>query len=223
MGEVGHILISGTGRAGTTLLVRIFTRLGLNTGYSEKDIASVEKLVGHAGLERKLSKRSAISLPEIFKSPHAVDTLEACLRDKWLKVDTLILPVRNLEDAAQSRINVQMRAKAEGKKPKGGLWKTKNAQEQKWVLAEQLYRILDTAVRFQVPIILVSFPRFATDFDCFHSVFGEFLSNRYGLDRLAIKKAYDAEVVEELITLGSDPIASQKQSNQPEPDPNLKV
>ena len=36
--ERGHVLIAGTGRAGTTLLVRICARLGLDTGFSDDQI-----------------------------------------------------------------------------------------------------------------------------------------------------------------------------------------
>lgn len=35
----GHILIGGTGRAGTTLLVRWFTALGFDTGFTPEEVA----------------------------------------------------------------------------------------------------------------------------------------------------------------------------------------
>lgn len=44
-----HTIIAGTGRAGTTLLVRLFTRMGMDTGFNDSDTEMAEKSIGRAG------------------------------------------------------------------------------------------------------------------------------------------------------------------------------
>ena len=134
----GRVLVTGTGRAGTTFLMRVFTKLGLNTGFSTKDFENVETNVGKAGLEKSILKEKMHLRPEIIKTPHAVDILDNALTEGWLKLDVCILPVRELNAAAASRASVTLRAKEarlpEGRVP-GGLWKTKDQEKQAAVLA----------------------------------------------------------------------------------------
>jgi hypothetical protein len=44
-----HVIISGTGRAGTTCLVQVLTALGLDTGFA--DLTSAVHANCHAGME----------------------------------------------------------------------------------------------------------------------------------------------------------------------------
>ncbi|KAH8047008.1 hypothetical protein JL722_13346 [Aureococcus anophagefferens] len=47
-------LITGTGRAGTSFLIALLTRLGLPTGYGETDVRTAAARRSHAGLERSI-------------------------------------------------------------------------------------------------------------------------------------------------------------------------
>lgn len=49
-----HIIISGTGRAGTTFLVQYLTAVGLNTGFSIEEAVNNADHISHAGLETNL-------------------------------------------------------------------------------------------------------------------------------------------------------------------------
>lgn len=198
------VIICGTGRAGTTLLMRIFTVAGLDTGYSKQDISNVEKNIGKAGLERVPNKNNFKNLPKIIKSPIIVNKLPSILSKGWFPIELAIIPVRRLEDAAQSRINVHNRAMSSGINPKrapGGLWKTNQAENQHWVLSEQLYRTIQPLVEFDIPIILVSFPRFANDYDYFDKKISLPLSERIGWCRETINQAYLSECKTDLITV----------------------
>ena len=62
-----HIIISGTGRVGTTFLVQLFTALGLDTGFS--DLASDVFANCHAGMEWDIRHPDA---PYIIKKPMAL-------------------------------------------------------------------------------------------------------------------------------------------------------
>lgn len=48
-----HIVITGTGRSGTTFLIELLTQLGLETGFNASDIDIVSKKnhIARAGLE----------------------------------------------------------------------------------------------------------------------------------------------------------------------------
>ena len=132
------IIIGGTGRAGTTLLMRIFTVAGLDTGFSERDILQVENNEGRAGLERLPNRKNFHKLPRIIKSPMLDDKIPRILAGNWFPIGLAIIPIRNLREAAQSRVAVHERAVAEGLNPKtarGGLWKTDKIENQHWVLA----------------------------------------------------------------------------------------
>lgn len=195
-GKTGHLLIAGTGRAGTTLLVRIFTRLGLDTGFTAADIAEVDGNVGRAGLEHPISRETAPTLPAIIKSPLVVDVLDDGLRQGWLPVDCAIIPIRKLSDAASSRRAVRERAIEQGMKPEwapGGLWKTDDPEAQEPVLAVQLYLMLEALVAADVPTTLVSFPRHAKDPDYFVRKIGPVLDERFGVTAGALRAAHAAE------------------------------
>jgi len=135
-----HIIISGTGRAGTTFLVQLLTALGLDTGFT--DLASY-----------------------IIKSPWLCDYLDEVLEDGQYIIDYAVVPVRDLYSAAESRRDVTRRtviSPVEGVIP-GGLWHTEIPQEQESVLADQLYKLIYTISKRDIPIILLYFPRLIRD------------------------------------------------------------
>lgn len=65
-----HILIGGTGRAGTTLLVQYFTALGFDTGFTLDQAMQRVDSISRAGLEHSLMPRS-----------HALDDTSRCVSD----------------------------------------------------------------------------------------------------------------------------------------------
>ncbi len=71
-----HLVITGTGRSGTTFLVELLTYLGLDTGFDPVSVRSGIDPVAHAGLERDIRSDDA---PYVVKSPwfmeYAADVL----------------------------------------------------------------------------------------------------------------------------------------------------
>ena len=67
----GHLLIGGTGRAGTTLLVQWFTVMGFDTGFTVEEALGRVDPISNAGLEHSLSRTLEIGerLPYVAKSP----------------------------------------------------------------------------------------------------------------------------------------------------------
>jgi hypothetical protein len=152
-----HLIISGTGRAGTTFLVQLLTELGLQTGF--KDAFSDFHASCNAGMEWNLRLEDA---PYVVKSPELCEYLGEVLKTKDIVIDYAIVPVRDLYSAAESRRQVSQ-ASGRKKGAKGGLWLTKNPRAQEAVLAKQFCNLVRTLVEHDVPTIFLDFPRLVKD------------------------------------------------------------
>ncbi|PBB19528.1 hypothetical protein [Mesorhizobium sp. WSM4313] len=152
--DAKRIFISGTGRAGTTYLVQLLTKLGLDTGTWTDDEYCPN---ARAGLERHIFDLDA---PRIVKSPFLCEQVDAVLA-AGVAIDHVIIPIRRLEDAAASRILVEQANP--GENVKGGLWETETAEGQVDVLRRKLTSLIEALVRHDIPMTLISFPRSATD------------------------------------------------------------
>jgi len=152
------VIISGTGRAGTTFLVRLLTELGLDTGYTRQNWPRDYFAHCDAGLEHDLADPRA---PYIVKNPALCETLESILADGRIAIDHAFIPIRDLEAVASSRIRV---GGADQSVP-GGLLKNAHPALQKAVLAEMFHQLMHTLVARDIPHTFLLFPRFACDGD----------------------------------------------------------
>jgi hypothetical protein len=157
-----HLIISGTGRAGTTFLVQLFTSLGLDTGFS--DCASGIFTNCNAGMEHDIRQPGA---PYVVKSPWLCDYLGDVLESGEIVVDHAIVPMRDLYAAAESRRDVVRREPAHSTTPPdavaGGLWHTREPDKQEVVLAQQFHKLLLALAKHSIPTTLLFFPRFVKD------------------------------------------------------------
>jgi hypothetical protein len=155
-----HVIISGTGRAGTTLLVQICTALGLDTGFATPFDAIHESC--NAGMEKNLSHPDA---PYIVKSTHLCVQLDAMLRDDpTLFIDRAIVCVRDLRSCAESRRDVVRRNPDDNPTlTPGGLWGTDDPNAQEDVLAHFSHQLLVTLAEHEIPLTLIRFPRYVHD------------------------------------------------------------
>jgi len=156
-----HLIISGTGRAGTTFLVQLLTQLGLDTGYSDP----WQKIHSNcnAGMEWDIRKEDA---PYIVKSPALCDYLDDFLKSGKAVIDHAIVPVRDLYAAAESRREVARKGDFKFLTPRRFLfWRIRNPKEQESVLTQHFYRLLHALARNDVPVTLLHFPRLAKNPD----------------------------------------------------------
>jgi len=144
----------------TTFLVQLLTALGLDTGFA--DVTSKVDSNCNAGMEWDLRRPDA---PYIVKSPWLCDYLDEALDSGQYIIDHAIIPMRDLYSAAESRRDVTRRAEAAlaQKEIHGGLWHTRVQEQQEIVLANQFYKILYTISKRDIPMTLLSFPRFVRD------------------------------------------------------------
>lgn len=98
-----HAVISGTGRTGTSFLVEVLTRLGLDTGFTLEDIAAVRETESRGGLERNINREDA---PYIVKTPFFCEQARHVLERPDIRVEHIFVPIRELYTAAESRRRV---------------------------------------------------------------------------------------------------------------------
>jgi hypothetical protein len=180
MSPEGKIVIAGTGRAGTTLLVQLLTDLGLDTGFAPD--APIDENV-RAGLERAVDEPGG---PRIVKSPELSRRLGSVLARGDVVVDHVIIPIRDLDVATASRVRNTW----------GGLFGTNRATRQRAALATMLAQLLQTVAEYDLDHTLLWFPRFALDADY---TFGKLSFLAPAIDRDSWRRALAARVDPTLI------------------------
>lgn len=171
-----HLIISGTGRTGTTFLVQLFTALRLDTGFSNPHESIFENC--NAGMEWDIRREDA---PYIVKSPAMCEYIGAMLQSREVAIDHAIIPMRDLYAAAESRRDVERRsdpALFEDGMVNGGLigrpGRLGQPEEQETLLAQRFHNLVYALVRHDVPMIFLDFPRFIAEpeylFDKLHPV-----------------------------------------------------
>ena len=172
-----HIFIAGTGRAGTSFLVRYLDALGLETHIS-KSGDDQWHAKANAGLEDLPFAAPAESLPYVVKTPWISEFVDQLLADRSIAIDAVVIPVRELSDAATSRIIVELSSLYEnvewmtsfedtrhwGATPGGGVFSL-DPVDQERILAVEYARLVRRLVRSDVAVVFLDFPRIVEDAD----------------------------------------------------------
>lgn len=174
-----HLLIAGTGRAGTSFLVRYLNALGLDTALARHGERSGWSEEAHAGLENLPLPELDDDLPYVIKSPWAVEMIDDVLGHPQMQLDGVILPVRDIVEAASSRTVQELRAiheqapwmadlshtwEAWGHTDGGALYSL-HPLDQARLLAMGFHRLVHRLIEAEVPMHLLAFPRFVEDAD----------------------------------------------------------
>jgi hypothetical protein len=185
----GKIVVAGTGRAGTTLLIDVLTEVGLDTGFRK---GAARDTRARAGLERSIFAENA---PRIVKNPGLSTKLRSILADGRIAIEHVIVPVRDLDVAVASRVRVSDYGRRHG--VRGGMVGGKRVKTQRSHLAEVFYELVWTLVEYDVPHTFLAFPRFATDADYTYDKLAWLLT---GIDRDEFQQVLTARVDEGAIT-----------------------
>jgi hypothetical protein len=173
-----HIIIAGTGQAGTTFLVQYLTELGLDTHVSRQGLQPLDANA-NAGLEDMPLVAAAETLPYVIKTPWIGEYVDEILASPDVRIDAAILPLRDLVEAAASRTILELRAKHQSA-PRmaqltetwenwaltpGGTIFSLNPLDQARILAIGFHRLVQRLVDAEIPIVLLGFPRLIEDGD----------------------------------------------------------
>ena len=172
-----HLVIAGTGRAGTSFLVRYLTALGLDTHLSRQGVAADWDDNAQAGLEDMLAGDNA---PYVIKSPWIGEYIEEFLRKRSFEIDAFVVPIRDLVEAASSRAVLEQRAIHQSQPwmaekfdrswevfghTAGGTVYSLNPLDQARLLAVQFHQLVLRVSQAGIPLIFPVFPRMATDWE----------------------------------------------------------
>jgi len=173
-----HLFIAGTGRSGTSFLVRYLTELGLEThlaAHPKPDWNDEAK----AGLEDHWRSPVDGRRPYVMKSPWLYEFIDEILADPAVRIDAVIVPVRDLTEAAASRIQLQRHSMLRanpwigeferswdhwGETPGGAVFSL-DPVDQGRLLAAGFHHLVQRLVRAGVPLLLLDFPRLVQDPD----------------------------------------------------------
>jgi hypothetical protein len=143
------LIITGTGRSGTTFLMILFTYLNLDTGYKIEDIENhISKNCG-SGMEGSLDKAF------IVKNPVFSENLESI--SKNYNIEHIIVPVRNFIDSAKSRVS--------HKQEHGGLWNATNLNSQVSHYNKIISNIVYVSTKYDIPVLFLDFDRLVTNYE----------------------------------------------------------
>lgn len=174
-----HLMIAGTGRAGTSFLVRYLTELGFDTAISRLGEAAAWDEDANAGLEELPIRELFVDQPYVIKSPWLYQIIDDLLADKMFAADAVIIPVRDLVEAAASRSIIERRAVHQnapwmsgwdqnweewGYVPGGNIYSL-NPIDQGRLLAVGFHHLVQRLIAADIPIIFLAFPRITEDAD----------------------------------------------------------
>lgn len=166
-GQRHHAVVAGTGRSGTSFLVRLLDTCGLETGLD----ANAWYSRARAGHEYALDSNEP--LPYVVKDPRLFTYCEEIDLDS-IAIDALIIPIRDLMLAARSRVHQERLAVLDGPlggrdsvqlagTTPGGVLYSLDVVDQARILAVGLHKLLHWAAANQLPLYLLEFPRLVED------------------------------------------------------------
>jgi hypothetical protein len=161
-----HVVIAGTGRAGTSFLVRFLAACGLDVGPTTE----YEYERARAGLEHRVLD---VHAPYVVKDPWFFVYCER-IDPAVVSIDALIVPVRELVAAATSRVVQELMARPDEiwrdwppadvyAATPGGVVYSVDPVDQARLLAVGFHRLIYWATVRQIPILLIAFPRCVSD------------------------------------------------------------
>jgi hypothetical protein len=147
------ILITGTGRSGTSFLMHLFTELGLSTGYSKDEANnSINRLKDlRAGIEH-IKGDDRWDSADIVKNPqYAIVEKFKLIQDE---ISHVIIPIRNLTETAKSREKCNTN---HGRY--GGFWLgAETVEEQETANAKLIYNLIEYLTKIGMTFTTIGFP-----------------------------------------------------------------
>lgn len=144
------ILITGTGRCGTTFLIKLFSFLEYNTGFTRETYQKFIFENCNSGMEKQYTDKFYV-----IKNPLFLDNIDNIIKDQSISLKWVIIPIRNFEICAKSR------AKHENK-PGGLVYATDESSQIVYfnrVMSKYIYYM----TKFEIPTIFLDFDKMVSD------------------------------------------------------------
>jgi len=146
------IIITGTGRAGTSFLMILLTLLGLDTGFKIDD-KNTFSLPNASGMERKI-----IAKHKILKSPTFMEDIEDIVQMPNIALKYVIIPIREYQASAKSRFE-----NSEKNIWEGSLWGANTVESQEAFYHKIMANYLKVMVQYDIPTVFIDFTRMIKD------------------------------------------------------------
>lgn len=156
------ILITGTGRSGTTFLMIILTLLKMDTGF---DINNYDEYISrncNSGLE------FTIDFPyKIIKNPCFIYEIDKIIFE--YKIKYVIIPIRENDKVSMSRFN--------NGKYNGGLWNATDLESQINFNNKIIYDYIHLMTKYDIPTIFINFEKMISDSKYLYNKLSPILDN----------------------------------------------
>lgn len=169
------ILISGTGRCGTTFLIKLFSFIGMDTGYTLDNYREHMMWNCNSGMEQPIYSQNYI-----LKSPLFLTDIPTVVRS--VKIKYMILPIREYASSARSRASHGRSA--------GGLMCANDLDSQLLFYYKMMAEYLFYMTKYDIPTIFLDFDRMVNDQSYLYTKLKVILDEA-GLDKDAFVRAYD--------------------------------
>ena len=142
------ILITGTGRCGTTFLIKLLSFLNYDTGFNEDNYIDYIHNNCNSGMEKEYYENFYV-----LKNPRFIMDIENIVNDNSLIIKKIIIPIRDYKLSAKSRVlngDVNMA---------GGLWNASNEEEQLNFYNKILANYLYFMTKYNISTIFIDFDK----------------------------------------------------------------
>jgi len=144
------ILITGTGRSGTTFLIKLFSFLEFDTGYDRNNYKEFIHSNCNSGMEKNYKANNYI-----IKNPLFMSNIKYILEDRSVKIKTIIIPIRDFKLSANSRFKYRLNA--------GGLWNAINEQTQIQYYKDIMVNYIYFMTKYDINTIFIDFDKMISD------------------------------------------------------------
>ena len=142
MSKSEKILISGIGRCGTTFLIKIFSFIGMDTGYTINNYKKYIFSNCNSGMEKSITSPNYV-----IKSPRFIGNIDEII--KSIKIKYMVIPIRDYTESAQSR--------AIHKNGNGGFWNAKDVNDQVLFYKKVMDKYNQDMRKYNIPTIFIDF------------------------------------------------------------------
>lgn len=144
------ILITGTGRCGTTFLIKLFSFLDFDTGYNRNNYKLSISSNCNSGMEKTYKSNN-----RILKNPLFIRNIEHIVKDETISIKCVIIPLRHLKMSAQSRVKHGYQ--------NGGLWNASDEISQIEFYKNILTNYLFISTKYEINTIFIDFDKMIND------------------------------------------------------------